>query len=259
VVHGFAVGQMGWPAYEVLPGKTTEATLVFEQPGKYQFYCTRWCGPNHWRMRGTIEVTGEASETEETDLPLYVMLGLDIDAPHESDVLPVDRPSSERGTALAQNLPARYFEADVYRARAPIAVWRELRADPWANALSDQQVWDVLAFVWRSNTSAEKLARGQRLYAENCAACHGETGQGDGVMANSLKASVSTPMNHSRQAVAGPSDFTNSRQMLGASSAVLQGKIMRGGMGTGMPYWGPIFTDDQLWSLVDYLWSFQFE
>ena len=31
--------------------------------------------------------------------------------------------------------------------------------------------------------------------------------------------------------------------MLGASDAILEGKIIRGGMGTGMPYWGPIFTD----------------
>ncbi len=29
-------------------------------------------------------------------------------------------------------------------------------------------------------------------------------------------------------------------------------------MGTGMPYWGPIFTEPETWALVDYLWSFQF-
>ena len=34
-----------------------------------------------------------------------------------------------------------------------------------------------------------------------------------------------------------PVDFTDSSQMLGASPALLQGKIIRGGMGTGMPYW----------------------
>ena len=34
--------------------------------------------------------------------------------------------------------------------------------------------------------------------------------------------------------------------MLGASDAILEGKIMRGGMGTGMPYWGPIFTAEQI-------------
>jgi plastocyanin len=259
VVHGFAVGQTEWPAYDVLPGKVTEATLIFDKPGKYQFYCTRWCGPNHWRMRGTIEVTGSLSETEHVEQPLYVTLGLGIDAPHESEVVPVERPSSERGAALAKNLPARYFKADIYRTRMPIEVWRELRADPWANGLDDQQVWDSVAFIWRSNSSESRLAQGARLYAQNCAACHGETGQGDGVMADSLKKSASSSMSHREHDMTGPSDFTDPRKMLGASSAVLHGKMVRGGMGTGMPYWGAIFTDDQLWSLVDYLWAFQFE
>ena len=259
VVHGFAVGQAEWPSYDVLPGKVTEATLIFDRPGKYQFYCTRWCGPNHWRMRGTIEVTGSLSETAQVEKPLYVTLGLDIDAPHESEVIPAERPSSERGAAVAKNLPARYFELDLYRTRAPVEVWRELRADPWANGLDDQQVWDSVAFIWRSNTNAARLAQGAQLYAQNCAACHGETGQGDGVMADSLKQSASSSMSHSEHAMTGPSDFTDPRKMLGASSAVLHGKMVRGGMGTGMPYWGPIFTDDQLWSLVDYLWAFQFE
>jgi mono/diheme cytochrome c family protein len=30
-------------------------------------------------------------------------------------------------------------------------------------------------------------------------------------------------------------------------------------MGTGMPAWGPIFTDDQTWALVDYVYSFVFD
>ena len=56
-----------------------------------------------------------------------------------------------------------------------------------------------------------------------------------------------------------PTDFTASEHMLAASPAHLQGKIIRGGMGTGMPYWGPIFTEEQMWALVAYLWTFQFE
>jgi mono/diheme cytochrome c family protein len=46
--------------------------------------------------------------------------------------------------------------------------------------------------------------------------------------------------------------------MLGANSAILQGKLLRGGMGTGMPNWGTIFTEEEIWALVDYLWTFQF-
>jgi len=56
-----------------------------------------------------------------------------------------------------------------------------------------------------------------------------------------------------------PTDFTDPSIMLGASPALLHGKIVRGGMGTGMPYWGPIFTEDQIGSLVAYLWTFQFD
>jgi len=53
-----------------------------------------------------------------------------------------------------------------------------------------------------------------------------------------------------------PPDFTDPMQLLGASPALLEGKIIRGGMGTGMPYWGPIFTTQQIDALVSYLYTF---
>jgi mono/diheme cytochrome c family protein len=53
-----------------------------------------------------------------------------------------------------------------------------------------------------------------------------------------------------------PPDFSDPRHLLGASPALLEGKIIRGGMGTGMPYWGPIFTIEQIDALVSYLYSF---
>jgi mono/diheme cytochrome c family protein len=56
-----------------------------------------------------------------------------------------------------------------------------------------------------------------------------------------------------------PANFTDPARMLGASPALLQGKILRGGMGTGMPMWGSIFTKDQIWDLIAYIYSFQFE
>jgi len=64
VVHGFAVGQMDMEAVDVEPGNVTDVTLTFDRPGIYTFFCTRWCGVNHWRMRGTIEVSGPAVESE---------------------------------------------------------------------------------------------------------------------------------------------------------------------------------------------------
>ncbi len=88
VMHGFAIGQMDMDAVDVEPGKVTDITITFDKPGIYTFYCTRWCGLNHWRMRGTIEVTGASSSPEPASAPLYVSLNLDIDAPHEAPSIP---------------------------------------------------------------------------------------------------------------------------------------------------------------------------
>ena len=54
VQHGFAVGQSDATALDLPAGQMVETTLTFARPGKYVFYCTRWCGLSHWRMRGTI-------------------------------------------------------------------------------------------------------------------------------------------------------------------------------------------------------------
>ncbi len=64
VVHGFAVGQMDMQSVDIMPGKVTNLTLNFDKPGIYTFFCTRWCGLNHWRMRGTIEVSGSSPDPE---------------------------------------------------------------------------------------------------------------------------------------------------------------------------------------------------
>jgi len=257
VVHGFAIGQSQLPSVDVLPGKWTTTTLVFDRPGKYTFYCTRWCGPNHWRMRGTIEVTGPDTAAITETAPLFISLKLDLDAPHPSDVVPGEKPSAARGAAL-NITPA--VAADTYRTLSPAQVWHTLRERASARTLTDQQVWDLVALAWRSNTTARQLAEGKKLYAENCAACHGETGRGDGVMAASLqKAAPSDMPGMSGHDTVKPIDFTDAKNMLGASDAILEGKIIRGGMGTGMPYWGPIFTTEQIQALVDYLWTFQFD
>jgi mono/diheme cytochrome c family protein len=115
--------------------------------------------------------------------------------------------------------------------------------------------------VWQSNIARQDLAQGQQLYTTNCAACHGETGAGDGVFANDLdqpETGEHADMLPGKMTTR-PTDFTDSEHVLAASPAHLQGKILRGGMGTGMPYWGPIFTEEQTWALVAYLWTFQFE
>jgi hypothetical protein len=260
VVHGFAVGQMEMESVDVLPGKISEVTLTFDKPGTYTFYCTRWCGVNHWRMRGTIEVGGSTSDLEPAPVPLYVTLGLDIDAVHESPIVPDKRPSAVNGERLASNVELiELINADFYRSHSPYQTFEKLSS----TQLSDSEKWDVVSHIWRSNTTSESLASGKKLYDQNCAACHGETGAGDGVFADDIaqagEDSMQSMNGSMEMMMQTPADFTDPKRMLGASPAVLQGKILRGGMGTGMPMWGSIFTEQQIWDLVAYIHSFQFE
>ncbi len=263
VTHGFAVGGMDMQSAEVDPGKVTQVTLTFDQPGTYTFYCTRWCGINHWRMRGTIEVSGTQqaqAPVKPKSVPLYVSLGLDLDAPHESPLLPLMRPSAAQGRLLLKDMPIPDADLAYYRTHSPYQAWLDLRSNPAYSNISDGQLWDVVALIWQSNTTPEALASGGRLFAQNCAACHGEQGAGDGVFADQLGASTNPAVSGMQgMSTKRPADFTDPRRMLGASPALLQGKILRGGMGTGMPSWGPIFTAQQTWELVSYLYSFQFD
>lgn len=258
VVHGFAVGQIEMQSVDILPGKVTDITLNFDKPGIYIFFCTRWCGLNHWRMRGTIEVGGFPSDPEPATVPLYVSLDLDLDAPHDAPVVPNGKPSAISGQLLETNLPIDQ-SAEYYHSHSPYQVFTDLSN----TSLTEPQRWDVVAFIWQSNTTPESLADGKQLYAQNCAACHGENGSGDGVFADDLatagESSMQTMEGAMDMVMQSPVDFTDPRRMLGASPALLQGKILRGGMGTGMPMWGSIFTEEQIWDLIAYLYSFQFE
>lgn len=262
VTHSFAIGQSDQPPVDVRPGEISEVTLTFDRPGKYTFYCTRWCSINHWRMRGVIEVTGPETKPVKEELPLYVTLGLDIDAEHHTDVpLPHEKPSASQGAALGVQLPDQIANRDYYLTHSPAEAFKTLKATPGLGDLTDQDLWNLVALVWKSNISPQALENGKQLYANNCAACHGEVGGGDGVFAAEL--APPTTGEHAGMSkgemTQQPADFTNPDNMLSASPAHLQGKIIRGGMGTGMPYWGPIFTEGQTWDLVAYIWSLQFE
>lgn len=259
VMHGFAVGQMDMQPIDIEPGKVSEATLTFAKPGIYTFFCTRWCGLNHWRMRGTIEVSGEPAAPEAAPKPLYVTLGLNLDAPHLAEIIPVEKPSAERGTGLLRQITNLPQSADYYRSHSPAQVFQDLSN----SGLTESQRWDVVAAFWAQNTTPAAVAEGQKIYAQNCAACHGETGGGNGVFADELiasgEASMQTMSGSMEMSMQAPASFSDPRRILGASPALLQGKILRGGMGTGMPMWGSIFTDEQIWNVIAYLYSFQFD
>ncbi len=258
VMHGFAVGQMEMQGVDIEPGKVSDVTLNFSKPGTYTFYCTRWCGVNHWRMRGTIEVDGEGPSSAAASPPLYTQLGLDLDAPHEAQATPTHVPSAAAGLQLTAGFALTGFRSpDFYRSHSPYETWRLLRAEPALAERSDAQLWDMVAFIWQSNTTRDAVAQGGQLFEQNCAACHGAAGGGNGVFANQLASQgAAGGLNMMLQR---PANLADPKRMLGASPALLEGKILRGGMGTGMPSWGPVFSEEEIWKIVSYLYTFQFK
>ena len=251
VVHGFAIGKLGVDTGPILPGEAVTVEFIADEVGQFTYYCNVWCSPYHYRMRGTLEVIDPADPDalpvaeEESDFELDP--DIDVDSPHEAKFYPANRPSAIRGQALAnQGNQSGRMEIPVLldlRQQSPSAVFQAIRErNPTA---SDEEIWDLVAHLWFTVTTPEQLAAGEALYAKNCAACHGETGGGDGP--------------GDRYVEEQSTDFTNARTMAGGSSAIYYAKIRRGGMGTGMPYWGAIFTEEETWNIVDYLWTFLFE
>ncbi len=255
-VHGFAIPGLGVDVDEIDPGKVVEVDLTLDKPGRFAFACTRWCSVDHWRMRGVIDVAaadGAALPTAEP--PLYQRLGIDLDAAHhDAHDLPAQRPSAGRGKALGLTLPGDLADEDARRAVAPADAFGQLRADPANSALGDDDLWNLVAWAWLKDVRPDALARAKTLYARDCAACHGVEGKGDGVAGKKLpglqKMDPAMP--------SGPADFTAAAHLLAASDAVLQGKLLRGGMGTGMPEFGSLYTDEEQWAMVAYLRTFLF-
>jgi len=282
VVHGFAIGRLGVDAGLIEPGKVTTVEFVANGTGEFTYYCTTWCDPNHPRMRGVLEVRDpdqgpslQQASTSETILQ-------HLDEPRIAQTIPSARPSAIRGARLYAERCATCHgvrgqgtvrgaaidRRETLHERSPVQIHQMLAGGtpgpqepisasqihtstetpgnkPHAMGTKgwhDQDLWDIIAYLWSLPTSVERLETGEQLYARNCAACHGERGAGDGP--------------GGKYQPKKPADFTDARKMLAGTTALYIAKIRRGGMGTGMPYWGNIFTEGELSALVDYLWSF---
>ncbi len=256
VVHGFAVGKGVSEAVDIIPGRFSELDLVIDEPGSYTFYCTRWCGENHWRMRGVIEVSGTAGVLERSEeLPLSLELGLDLDHRLPSEVFPARTPQAGLASPHLAFLPDYALEHTEVWALSPASIWQRLRVEPALASVNDGSLWDIVAWLYTGSLTQERAENARRLYRQDCLACHGENGRGDGVMVRGLEVLENHASMGSERVR--PPDFGDPGVLYGASPAVLEGKIIRGGMGTGMPYFGSIYTREQIQDLTRYLYLFQ--
>jgi plastocyanin len=269
VTHGIAIGPgLGIDLGHVDPGHVVEVTLTFDRAGTYTFYCNTWCSPNHWRMRGVLEVypvAGQPTPTPFRDPVIEVLAaqGVDIDAEHgtnsqkgmdgmtgmgsgQTSLLTLThRLSAVRGAALASSLviPSELRALAWRRAHTPRQGLELLtQVNPQANP---SELIHVVAYLWTSHITSETLKGAIPVYNNNCAACHGQTGDGKGPMASLT--------------IKPPASFTDLAHMFDMRSDVLYAKIRRGGMGTDMPNFGTVFTPEETWALVDYLWTLNVE
>lgn len=113
--------------------------------------------------------------------------------------------------------------------------------------------WAMAAAQTGTTPSEADLAAGKALYAERCAHCHGETGDGKG---------VSTEVVYPK-----PRDFTSGLYKFRTRHETTQGgklpadedlfrSISEGLHGTSMPGWGTFFNKQQIWQLVHYIKTF---
>ena len=144
-------------------------------------------------------------------------------------------------------VPAPALGTDVLARGSSPAAWYAMvtqgnleRRMPPFGSLTDRQRWDVVAYAYSLSNPAERILAGGTLYEENCAACHGEYGDGTGPDA----ASLSIPA----------TDFTDQELMAGISGVQLFQAISEG-KGSDMPAFGEQLSEEQRWTLAAYLRS----
>src|SRR5262249_38103565 len=91
----------------------------------------------------------------------------------------------------------------------------------WAEALSVQQRWDTVAYLWTLPHSRAALAEGQGMYLVHCAGCHGADGAGDGPRT----AQLLTPV----------PDLSQPTRLVDQNDARLMAVVTDGIEGTAMP------------------------
>jgi mono/diheme cytochrome c family protein/plastocyanin len=265
VTHGVAIAGLGIDFGPLEPGQVKEVEVLFAEPGLVTFYCNTWCSPNHWRMRGTIVVVDSANpeahyQASRPDPVIEALMArqIDIDTYPDSPAVPAEAPSPAEGKRLIAHyrpaLPAVLFDLAWLRQHSPAQAYQLLRQT--LPSLTEAQSWNIVAELWTASLSETDRAWAQTQYAKNCAACHGQTGRGDGPAATAINAQLHTgPMTDMPHQVAA---FVPSPRTMGATSEIYYAKLRRGGMGTSMPAFGPIFDEAETWKLVDYLWWLTF-
>lgn len=207
----------------------------------------------------TEEPTEAPSVAEPTEMPATAEPTM---PPEEAKLFPAEMPSAVRGAAVysancvschgedgdGSGLPgaANFTDLEFMRGEKPAEFFEAIRdgvegsAMPaWGQTLDEMEIWDVLYYTWSLGTSPQEVAQGLALFGEYCVSCHGEAGDGSGL--------------------AGAADFTDQEFMANENPDEFFEKISEGVEGSAMPAWGEQLSEEEIWSLVNYVWTFAYE
>jgi len=159
---------------------------------------------------------------------------------------PTGRGDGPKAKHLEGPAPASLADRAAMRTVSPVDVYRKLTIGVAGTAmpqfeetLSPDDRWAVATYVATLRADDGYVREGEGLYAAQCAACHGVTGGGDGMLAASLSV---RPPGLSDLAVQGR--FTDQE---------LEQLILQGRAGTPMPGFAPALSQDQVAKLVTFL------
>jgi cytochrome c oxidase subunit II len=155
VIHGWYVPQLGVHQYGI-PGFIKDQWFIIDKPGTYRGQCSQICGKEHAYMPIVVEAKSAA------DYAAWVRdTKAKMPPPATPDAVPQQAPAQTAAAAPAQIAAAGAAGAGAAVAGGTAAAVNTAGTDP-------NKKWAL----------EELKAKGEQVYAANCAACHQPTGKG---------------------------------------------------------------------------------
>jgi mono/diheme cytochrome c family protein len=144
---------------------------------------------------------------------------------------------------MADHPPTDFSDEVAARQRSlayMFTVTKEGRMDrlmpPWGGQLSDDQIWDVVAYAQTFATTPDEIAAGKSLYEANCTTCHANDGTA---------------------AAPGVPNLADAAQMASRSPQALFDMVSQGE--GDMPAFASQLSEQERWQVVDYLRTFSYQ
>jgi len=139
-----------------------------------------------------------------------------------------------------QHLPSREVDSVIAFVKTLSSNWRRQAQPSSSMVFPPEPPWLYLT----AEAETHRVV-GKKLFAANCAPCHGELGDGVSEIANSLEDVWGQPC--------APSDLRQEGLKCGSELLDVFRVLVTGLDGTPMPSFREAFTDEQLWDVVAYI------